>query len=695
VLKVKKTIQRKECIECAWKLERDLKERIKELECLYIISSKIESGKSLGQILENSAANLTKGFQFPEMACAAIVLDKSHYSSGTVSCEKAKALLQADIVVNGQVRGYVKIGYLKEGDFLEEEKKLIKEIGHMISKAVEKHELQLELKKYVGNLKELVKAKTKELEKSTKRFEDLFENAPDGIVISELNGDILKANRAFYRMLHYPEDGSVKLNFVKNKLYANIPRIRPYIFKKLKEKGFFEGMEMSLIDSRGKQCPVIGSFIYVDFDGRRCIEEVYKDIRLRKELEQKLIEQNENLEKTIQKRTSDLENQKNLLLNKNEELVSLTEKLKESRNKLQALFNAITDQVVMIDHQFHVKMANRKDWADQGKCFSMLFNLPQPCEQCPGAMVFQQKKPIILEKKFGEDYYLLQAYPIFDDQGEVEGVLEFSRLITKQKNMEMQLMQTDKLASLGQLVSGIAHEINNPNTFIRGNVSIIQEAMKDILPILDEHFLNEKNLQIARLNYDVFRSNVLVLLEDMAQGTNRIKTIVEGLRKFAKRDDGVLNDEVDLNEMIHDCLRLVANQIGRKAKVKLELDGTIPKVRGNFQRLEQVVVNILINASQAIEKKMGSIVIRTVHCEREKENLLQISDDGKGIDEKTMKQIFDPFFTTKRNQGGTGLGLSIAYGIIKEHKGRIEVESKPGTGTTFSVFIPVIPKETP
>ena len=109
----------------------------------------------------------------------------------------------------------------------------------MISKAVEKHELQLELKKYVGNLKDLVKAKTRELEKSTKRFEDLFENAPDGIVISEMNGDILKANRAFYRMLHYPEDGSVKLNFVRDKLYANIPRIRPYHFQKTEGKGIF------------------------------------------------------------------------------------------------------------------------------------------------------------------------------------------------------------------------------------------------------------------------------------------------------------------------------------------------------------------------------------------------------------------------------------------------------------------------
>ena len=224
----------------------------------------------------------------------------------------------------------------------------------------------------------------------------------------------------------------------------------------------------------------------------------------------------------------------------------------------------------MIDRDFNIKMANRKEGADSGKCFAKIFNLVRsPAKNARGPWCSSRRRSITMEEKYGDEYYLLQAYPIFDDQGEVEGVLEFSRLITKQKNMELQLMQTDKLASLGQLVSGIAHEINNPNTFIRGNVSIIQEAMKDILPILDEHARNEKNLQIARLNYDVFRSNILILLEDMAQGTNRIKTIVEGLRKFAKRDDGVLNDEVDLNEIIQSCLRLVANQIGRKAKVRL------------------------------------------------------------------------------------------------------------------------------
>ena len=685
--------KRKECVECAWKLEHDLKERIKELECLYSISSQFESKKSLNHILESVSASLVKGLQFPDKAVAVIEVGPNRYSHNGSSQKKVNHSLTVDIMANGQKQGWVRVGYIGEAEFLEEEKKLLKEVGHTVSKAIEKHELQQELKKYVGNLKDLVKAKTRELEKSWKRYEDLFEYAPDGIVITKLNGDIIKANRAFYRMLHYPEDGSVQLNFVRDKLYTDISKMRPYIFKKLRESGYVEGVEMTLLDANGNRCPAIGSYIFIDIDGRRCVEAVYKDIRQRKLLERKLIVQNENLEKIVRKRTEDLENQKNLLVTKNQELLNMAEELNESKNKLQALFDAITDTVVMIDTDYNIKMSNRRDFVNSGKCYRRVFNLNKPCEDCPQPQVRQLKKSIPLEKKLGDDYYQLQVYPILNGDNEVEAILEISRSITKQKNMELQLLQTDKLAALGQLVSGIAHEINNPNTFIRGNVTIVQEAMNDILPILDRIYQQQSDLRIARLNYDVFRQNIPILIQDMAQGTNRIKTIVEGLRKFAKRDDGTLNDDVSLNAIIESCLRLTANQIGRSARVKLNLDPALPLFKGNSQRLEQVVVNILINASQAMENKKGTITISTSFQEKNQQLLLKISDDGKGIDEKTMKQIFDPFFTTKRHQGGTGLGLSIALSIIEQHKGRIEVQSQVGVGTTFQIHLPAQPDQ--
>jgi signal transduction histidine kinase len=158
------------------------------------------------------------------------------------------------------------------------------------------------------------------------------------------------------------------------------------------------------------------------------------------------------------------------------------------------------------------------------------------------------------------------------------------------------------------------------------------------------------------------------------------------LRKFARRDEGLLNENVNINVITEACLRLTDNQVRRTADVKVNLAPELPTIVGNSQKLQQVIVNILINASQAIEKSRGTIYVTS--SVDEKEVVLQIKDDGKGMDEKTISQIFDPFYTTKRHHGGTGLGLSIAYGIVKEHKGRIEVESRVGMGTVFSIHIP-------
>ena len=667
----------------------DLKKRIQELECLYSIGPEIEADGDLGRTLRNSTGHLIKSLQYPDIATASIWLDGVEYSVTPSAPQSVANTFSSDIVVEGKKRGRVEACYFDKAEFLAEEKKLISEVSRMVSKAIERHELHSELQKYVRKLEELVEEKTSELEKSKKRYKDLFEDAPVPMLFSDFNGDIIKANRAFYRLLGYPEDGSVHLNFVKDKLYEN-PDVRQVIYKKLREHGELDDFELTLIDREGKSIPVLGSYIFIDIDGERCIESVYKDVQVRKELERKLIEQNENLEKNVRERTLDLVNQKDLLIKKNQELMTLTEKLRESKSRIQILFNAITDTVTVIDSDLNILMSNQKTIGNKGKCYKKVFNREQPCEDCLVARVFEQKTSVRQEKEMDDGYYLLQAYPILDSGGNVEGALEISRVITKEKNLERQLLQADKLASLGQLVSGIGHEINNPNTFIRGNLYIIQEAMNDIFPILDQYHKSNPDAKIARLDYDIFRQSVPVLIDDMVQGANRIKGIVDGLRKFAKKDEGLLNETVNLNTITEACLRLADNQIRRTADVKVSLDPGLPSVVGNSQKLQQVIVNILINASQAIDKQRGTIHV--ISQFNDKEVVLRVRDDGKGMEDRTIKQIFDPFFTTKRHQGGTGLGLSIAYGIIKEHQGRIDVESKVGVGTTFCIYIPRSPE---
>lgn len=673
------------------RIKEDLEKRNRELACLYSVAAENRLDDNPEERLKAVTEHIMKGLQLPETASVSIWLDEIEYTVKPIEKESVLETISFDIVVEGVKRGTVEIYFQEKTGLSEEEMRFIKEISLKVSNVIERRELAAELEQYVGRLKELVHEKTRELERSKKRYEDYFKDAPTPMLISDFNGDIMKANRAFYRLLQYPEDGSVHLNFVRDGLYEN-PAIRPVLFDKLKKDGFVESLEVSLLDRNGLPIPVIASYIIIDVDGVPCVESVYKDIRVRKELERRLIEHNENLERNVRQRTLDLENQKDLLLKKNNELVALTEKLRLSKLRLQTLFKAIPDTVAVIDANHNIVMANRNSIGNKGKCYKKIFNQTKVCEDCHISKVFNEKSSVKLERMIDNEYYLINAYPIYDSNNQVIGALEFSRVITKEKNMEQQLLQADKLASLGQLVSGIAHEINNPNTFIKGNLIIIQEALSDMLPIIDRAFESDPSLKIARLNYEIFRQSIPVLVDDMVQGANRIKGIVDGLRKFAKKDEGLLNEQVNVNNIIESCLRLVDNQIKRTSDVNVEFDPDLPEVIGNSQKLQQVVVNVLINASQAIDKPKGNIMVETYRQNAE-EIVVKIRDNGKGMDEKTLKQIFDPFFTSKRHHGGTGLGLSIAYGIIKEHKGRIDVESKPGLGTTFYIHLPVSPKE--
>lgn len=260
-----------------------------------------------------------------------------------------------------------------------------------------------------------------------------------------------------------------------------------------------------------------------------------------------------------------------------------------------------------------------------------------------------------------------------------------AKLMERQK----QLVQSEKLASMGQLVSGIAHEINNPIQFIQGNMQILREAIGDILPILDEKEEKDRNLKIARLKYPFFRSQVQVLLKDMADGADRISDIVKDLKTFARRDEGRLDDTVDLNRVVESSVRLVHNKI-KRYNVALDLSEDLPRLKGSTIQLEQVVVNTLINAAEALGDRQDAVIRVVTRTENEgRQARLSISDNGPGMTDQVKDRLFDPFFTTKQRIGGTGLGMSITYGIIREHGGTIEVDTRVGEGTTFHYILPV------
>ena len=268
--------------------------------------------------------------------------------------------------------------------------------------------------------------------------------------------------------------------------------------------------------------------------------------------------------------------------------------------------------------------------------------------------------------------------------------------ITEKKKIEeeaelgrRQLIQADKMASLGILVSGVAHEINNPNNFIAMNASLLRDAWMDIMPILDKYFAKNGDFRLANISFSEMRARIPTLFDGIQEGSGRIDQIVMNLRDYAREDVSDMTQEVNLNKVLAVVLRLLSNQIKKSTEnLKVTYERKLPAVIGNFQRLEQVIVNLVQNACQALPANDKRIDIRTFNDRKKNEVVVRIKDEGIGIAKEHLDTIYDPFFTTKRDTGGTGLGLSMCAGIVKEHGGRLQFLSEVGKGTTVLLALP-------
>lgn len=255
---------------------------------------------------------------------------------------------------------------------------------------------------------------------------------------------------------------------------------------------------------------------------------------------------------------------------------------------------------------------------------------------------------------------------------------------------QQQLLHADKMTSLGILVSGVAHEINNPNGLIQLSLPQLSKAYQSAEPILDAYYQEHGDFKLGWFNYARMREEIPQLLHDMLESSNRIKRIVEDLKDFARRNDSGLDDKADLNEVVRSSLRLVNNALSKATNhFSVTYANDLPRFRGNGHRIEQVVVNLVLNACQALTSTEQGISIRTLVAQGEDMVILEVRDQGCGLDEKTLSRITDPFFTTKRESGGTGLGLSVSDGIVKDHQGRLEFESQLGQGMLVRLSLPV------
>jgi two-component system, NtrC family, sensor kinase len=281
---------------------------------------------------------------------------------------------------------------------------------------------------------------------------------------------------------------------------------------------------------------------------------------------------------------------------------------------------------------------------------------------------------------------------------------ELTRLNAKLKRAQDQLMQSEKLASIGQLAAGVAHEINNPVGYVFSNFGTLEKYLADLFRVLEAYEQAEGQLAgsaagarlaalRAEIELDYLKQDVPALMNESREGIKRVRKIVQDLKEFSHVDTKQDWEWINLHQGIDSTLNIVNNEIKYKAEV-VKHYGDLPDVQCLPSEINQVFMNLLVNAAHAVHKERGTITVRTgVHGSEQV--WVEIEDDGCGIPKENLSRIFDPFFTTKPVGKGTGLGLSLSYGILQKHGGRLEVDSEPGRGTRFRVTIPVCHADAP
>jgi signal transduction histidine kinase len=256
------------------------------------------------------------------------------------------------------------------------------------------------------------------------------------------------------------------------------------------------------------------------------------------------------------------------------------------------------------------------------------------------------------------------------------------------RDQQHKLVQANKMTALGTLVSGVAHEINNPNQLVMFNSGLLADTWRDACIALDEHHRHDKHFTLAGLPYAEMRDAAFTLIADMKEGALRIDRIVQDLKDFARPQRQALPVAVNANEVVERAVRLLAHLIRKRTtRFETRLAPALPAVRGDAQQMEQVIVNLLVNALEALPDTARGVRVET-RTNADGAVVVEVADEGVGIPAVNLERLCDPFFTTKQDSGGTGLGLSVTFSLIQAHGGRLDFESEPGRGTRAIVTLP-------
>jgi len=504
----------------------------------------------------------------------------------------------------------------------------------------------------IESLQESIKQREQELSRSEARFRNIIQKNVDGIIIVDLEGIIRFINPAASDLLDPGKTG------LPGRVFGY-----PIVAGETTELDILhDGQPVAVVEMR---------VVEIDWEGQSCYLASLRDITDRKRTEQRL---------------------------------------RESEEKYRLLAETAREIILLVDAELNIVYANSawKRISGYGDAAIAAMKISD--------LVPESLRGHLLESLFrlegdGLQDFLLETQFLLGDQrtiivevtlakmapaGDRETYLLTARDITEKKKIEAQakmqqeqLMQTNKMVALGTLVSGVAHEINNPISSVMLNLQVFEKFWRAAQPVLDRHHQQTGDFAVGGMLYPQLRDRMPKLLQFSLEGATRIKRIVGDLKDFSGQRPSDLRETVNLNQEVEKAIGLVSSLIKKAtSNFHLELDENRPTLQGNRQRLGQVVINLVVNACQALTDSSQEVRVTTSYLEESEEIVLEVRDGGSGMPTEVLARIKDPFFTTRRDSGGTGLGLAISDTIIRSHGGWLEFVSTPLQGTIATVLLP-------
>ena len=530
--------------------------------------------------------------------------------------------------------------------------------------------LHLELKKYRDQLEQMVIDKTHKLRVAEQKalqqeaiYRELFNNMGNGVAVYQPTRDgedfvMQNLNRSGALIFASPILETLGKNLTDLNRGAAATCIQPVV-NNVWQTGHPEHISTQL-NLNDEQQRWIEGYIYKLPTGQ--VVGIYDDVTEQKETERKILHAKEEWEKT---------------------------------------FDAMVDCVTILDDDLRIVRANRaaQKLIDRpyqqiigGHCYEMFADAHEQCSHCPAQLPFtaDSQGSANLQHEYRGRIFDVSCSPLAGADRSTPYLIHVARDITEQKQMQEELSRSQRLASIGELAAGVAHEINNPNGLILHNSQLVKDVFRDLQPIIKSALEPDSNILLGGLSVEDVCETLPEMLDDIDGASRRIKFIVTELRDFSTYDNNDQLGRVDLNQVVKSSAHLVNNTLKKATQnFSLNLAESVPFVNGVATRLEQVIINLLINASQALESSTDSITIATEHDPSEQLVRVLVKDTGAGIPEHMRDTICEPFVTSKRQKGGAGLGLSVSTRIVKAHHGRLTFMSNQPKGTIFILELPV------